>query len=279
MPRKGYDYSWSRPNLTQLRADGGDFVIRYVSWDTHGKNLTGKETAALGKAGFQIVTNWEYNSMSMAEGYQRGLAEAHEAIRQAMDAGQPTNRPIYYSADWNVQPRDLRQIDEYLRAAAVVHGGHHNVGLYGGITAINYAYVNELAGFLWQTPAWSNGERHHGANLYQDRLDVSIAGGQVDVDLALTPDFGQWDAPGAVKVPPYPGRLLTYRPPDGYTRGTDVRMWQSRMAERGWNIEADGVYGRFSKGACMSFQEEKHLLIDGIVGPITWYATWELPVT
>jgi hypothetical protein len=51
MPRKGYDYSWSRPNLTQLRADGGDFVIRYVSWDTHGKNLTGKETAALGKAG------------------------------------------------------------------------------------------------------------------------------------------------------------------------------------------------------------------------------------
>jgi hypothetical protein len=64
---------------------------------------------------------------------------------------------------------------------------------------------------------------------------------------------------------------------------SDVKVWQTKMIQRGWNLGptgADGVYGsKYSKPACEAFQTEKHLHIDGAVGPQTWNATWLLPVT
>lgn len=81
-----------------------------------------------------------------------------------------------------------------------------------------------------------------------------------------TPDHPEW-----------PGRYLEYPP---IMSGEDVRTWQGRMSERGWNIRVDGDYGKKSRGICLQFQEEKGLRpVDGIVGPITWNAAWECPVT
>jgi lysozyme len=74
-----------------------------------------------------------------------------------------------------------------------------------------------------------------------------------------------------------------FRPPNitNPTNNDDrVREWQKRMKERGWNIEVDGDYRDQSESVCRAFQEEKGLKpVDGIVGPITWKATWEAPVT
>ena len=71
-------------------------------------------------------------------------------------------------------------------------------------------------------------------------------------------------------IPPFPGRLL-----EVFCVGNDVRIWQAQMNKRGTPLEVDGEYGPKSAGACRALQREKRLEVDGIVGPITWKATWE----
>jgi peptidoglycan hydrolase-like protein with peptidoglycan-binding domain len=83
------------------------------------------------------------------------------------------------------------------------------------------------------------------------------------------------DVPGA--EPGWPGRYLLVQVPR--LSGDDVRQWQARMSERGWPIGVDGVFGSESAATCCLFQEEKLLSVDGVVGPLTWQATWSAPVT
>ena len=47
MSVEGVDYSWSRPDPAALVKAGKRFVIRYVSYDQTGKNLTRKEADAI----------------------------------------------------------------------------------------------------------------------------------------------------------------------------------------------------------------------------------------
>jgi peptidoglycan hydrolase-like protein with peptidoglycan-binding domain len=61
--------------------------------------------------------------------------------------------------------------------------------------------------------------------------------------------------------------------------GGDIATWQQRMRDRGWDITVDGWYGNQSKGVCIGFQQDKHLQVDGVVGPQTWAAAWTAPVT
>jgi peptidoglycan hydrolase-like protein with peptidoglycan-binding domain len=81
-------------------------------------------------------------------------------------------------------------------------------------------------------------------------------------------------------VPAYPGRVLG-RPDRGNveSRGRSVLIWQSQMAARGWILNPDGIYGYVTELVCRQFQEEKALQVDGLVGPETWKAAWEAPIT
>jgi subtilisin family serine protease len=72
-------------------------------------------------------------------------------------------------------------------------------------------------------------------------------------------------------APPFPGRLLKFPP---MTIGADVEQWQRRMVELGFPLDIDGKYGPKSKEACQRFQAQRGLQVDGIVGPITWAATF-----
>lgn len=66
-----------------------------------------------------------------------------------------------------------------------------------------------------------------------------------------------------------------YGPPDS----NHVRTWQTQMKVRGWDIGVDGDFGKQSDQVCRSFQGEKHLTVDGKVGPQTWATAWTSPVT
>src|SRR5262249_9524767 len=59
----------------------------------------------------------------------------------------------------------------------------------------------------------------------------------------------------------------------------DTAAWQRQMSKRGWSIAADGVYGAGSKSICEQFQKNKKLPVDGVVGPATWAAAWNAPVS
>lgn len=84
----------------------------------------------------------------------------------------------------------------------------------------------------------------------------------------ITPPEAWW--------PAWPGRFLSYPP---VMRGDDVYVWQARMAERGWRIDVDGAFGPQSSNVARAFQADKGLVVDGIVGPVTWDAAWTAPVT
>jgi len=75
--------------------------------------------------------------------------------------------------------------------------------------------------------------------------------------------------------PAYPGSPLRR----GNSRVGAVATWQAQMRRRGWQISVDGVFGPQTEQVCRQFQTEKHLAVDGIVGPVTWAAAWTSPVT
>lgn len=87
-------------------------------------------------------------------------------------------------------------------------------------------------------------------------------------------DYAAPPAPPHSDVPQWPGRYIRR----GMT-GSDVRQWQGQMRSRGWTISVDGSYGPASELVCKKFQSEKHLKVDGVVGPDTWKAAWAAPVT
>lgn len=82
-------------------------------------------------------------------------------------------------------------------------------------------------------------------------------------------------APGP--APAWPGRYLLLTDP--MMNGGDVSQWQGQMANRGWALDVDGWFGLQSLSVCKTFQAEKGLKVDGVVGPSTWNAAWAAPVT
>lgn len=73
---------------------------------------------------------------------------------------------------------------------------------------------------------------------------------------------------GAGGAPPFPGRIMTDTRP--MMHGEDIRRWQQRMRDRGWNIAVDGWYGPQSAGVAREFQRRFGLQVTGQVGPQTW---------
>jgi len=80
-----------------------------------------------------------------------------------------------------------------------------------------------------------------------------------------------------VTFPPFPGEYLKLQNP--MLHDENVHAWQQEMKDRGWSIVADGWFGMASQHVATQFQAEKGLKADGIVGPLTWNATWTSPVT
>lgn len=93
--------------------------------------------------------------------------------------------------------------------------------------------------------------------------------------------------PAAAPPFPYPAAEYLGKPsadPAGHSGTTpgdvqNVLRWQAQMAARGWKITANGHFGDQSDQVCRAFQAEKHLGVDGKVGPATWAASWAAPVT
>ena len=54
-----------------------------------------------------------------------------------------------------------------------------------------------------------------------------------------------------------------------FMRGEDVRLVQQALANAGYSIVADGVYGPGSRAVVIQFQRDKGLFPDGVAGPAT----------
>lgn len=73
------------------------------------------------------------------------------------------------------------------------------------------------------------------------------------------------------QAPPWCGRIFKFSAP--LMKGADIGQWQDAVG----GLVADGLYGKMSVARCKEVQREVGFVPDGIVGPQTWYATFQLP--
>jgi hypothetical protein len=86
--------------------------------------------------------------------------------------------------------------------------------------------------------------------------------------------YANGTVPATPSFPAWPGVFVC----QGWT-GPNVVTIQSRLKARGWSITVDGDFGPKTAAVVRAFQQEKGLRVDGIVGPATWNAFWQAPVT
>ncbi len=71
----------------------------------------------------------------------------------------------------------------------------NRVGVYGDYNVCKYLKDNNLVTYIWETYAWSSGLWEPRRNIEQYLNGAYIGGVQVDLDHALTDNFGQWRIP------------------------------------------------------------------------------------
>ena len=195
--RQGVDYSYARLPGAALAQAGISFVCRYLSHD-EGKNLSLAEVHDLRASGIDVVSVWESTQFRPLGGEAAGRDDGREAARQASALGASPGAAMYFAVDFDVAGRPQSEIDAilaYFRGARQTVGPY-SPGVYGGRETINLLAANPgLVDYYWQTYAWSNGQVHARAHIYQYQNDVQLAGVTVDRNRGLQEPFGQWGVP------------------------------------------------------------------------------------
>lgn len=197
---EGCDYSFDRPNVTQLWAAGIQFAGRYFGLGTDNKLAHTYEIAALNAVGISVFNLAEQWPNSALQGYGLGTQHAIK-VKDDMDAkGVPENRPVYFAVDFDVTSAQWPAVLSYFSG---INGilPLDRIGIYGGIRAMQWAQRDGAAKWFYQTAAWSSGQIFPGVHVYQYSNGHTIGGGDVDLDRSYQDDFGQW---GGLLVPSAP---------------------------------------------------------------------------
>jgi len=190
LPRTGVDCSFSHPNYSKLKSAGISFVGRYLTGE--GKALTRGEAISICSEGLDIFAIFETTGNRMSLGYSAGVFDAVQAKHALDDLKPKGNPPVYFACDYNPEgPLAKSRPLDYIRGA--VHElGWHRVGLYAGFDVIAQAHAENRCKFLYQTLAWSGGKWFLDAQLRQTGVGLDLLGASVDLDKAVSADFGQF---------------------------------------------------------------------------------------
>lgn len=149
-----------------------------------------------------------------------------------------------------------------------------------------YAHLHAAAGFPFRTSELPTeagfGWHGMGGSAWGDHLDCPgdkrKAQRAIILAKAITlvhPDPAKTPQPSAHPVTPaYPGQPLKMG-----DSSHAIKVVSEHLQARGWRIDASRHYSRQLEHVVAEFQAEKHLRVDGIIGPVTWWAIWHLPVT
>lgn len=91
-------------------------------------------------------------------------------------------------------------------------------------------------------------------------IGIYVSGGFVHVDVRSS---GKWRG---LVFSSKEENLSKYFPTISMgSTGNSVKLWQTLL-----KIDADGIFGKQTKGAVEKHQKENSLDVDGVVGPLTW---------
>lgn len=255
-----------------FREKGVGFVCRYLCPPKWPKLLTNDEARVLSDAGFNIVSVWEDNSVKASWfTWDRGIQEGTGAVAAAMEAGQPGGTAIYFAVDYDAQPGDMPTIAAYMDAAEA-QLQDYALGVYGSYAVIDY-FAKRGVKYLWQTYAWSGGKVHPRAQLYQYHNGVNIGGVDTDLNKCFA-DPGWWRIGGVLTPKEYEEAKEEKAVPllRLNDKGSAVSVLQALLNAVGYTTPVNGGFDLDTLGAVRTFQRDKSLAVDGIVGPITWGA-------
>jgi peptidoglycan hydrolase-like protein with peptidoglycan-binding domain len=173
------------------------FVVRYYS-KFSSKALTLTEARALSGAGLQLMTVYQ-DTNDKLEFFTTdiGAEQARRALDLAGGIGQPEGSAIYFAADFDPAPDDVRgPLMEYFHAVHDVFAtSPYSVGVYGSGLACRLIRDSGFAKFTWLSQ--STGFRDYRAFLPQaDVVQAAPARDlipqklNIDDDIAQSADFG-----------------------------------------------------------------------------------------
>lgn len=188
---EGVDYSFTRPDVFCLASQGLRFAARYFGAGTEDKQASAAECGALAAAGLDIVAlceGWEDGALG---GTALGRQHAELAAQDLADVGAPGDCPIYFAVDFDVSRSQMDQVAYYFDGVQSVIGAGRT-GIYGGITAIEYAAQYGTALWYFQTYAWSYGQWSSHNHFEQYDNHINMCGGLIDRCRSVKKQFGQW---------------------------------------------------------------------------------------
>lgn len=188
---EGVDYSFTRPDVWCLGSQGLRFAARYFGAGTADKHGTRAECEALAAAGLDTVALCEGFETDALGGTSLGRQHAELAAAGVQAAGGPDNAPIYFAVDWDVSRSGMDQVAYYFDGVQQAIGASRT-GIYGGITAIEYAAQFGTALWFFQTYAWSYGRWYAGNHFEQYDNGIVMCGGTIDRCRSMKKQFGQW---------------------------------------------------------------------------------------
>lgn len=205
----GFDTSTARPDYRKARAAGFQWVLRYLSFLPNKKVITASEVKAIHDADMGIILNWEFDARDALGGKPSGYRHGAEAMKQAKALGYPKGSPIFFSADFDVQPQHFKTVDDWILAITDAMDGYYTIGVYAPAGYLKHAHPLGRVQYFWQPlppSAWyGNGTKWIGANIWQTSNGRALWGGDVDLD-RMNPErrVPVWTKPVPVVTPPAP---------------------------------------------------------------------------
>lgn len=255
------DYSAARPDPAALKAAGCVGVVRYAGALTPAFNITADEYATLQAAGLPVAVVCEQRVNDILGGRAVGQEMAKAALADTRRAKLPDGL-VYAACDLDAtlggpttpgSPGDqqMSKVHATLVGFADILGWA-NVGFYGSYYAIDWLVSKAVpVAAFWCTEAWSNGQRHPRAALYQRAAAPQPVPSGVDFNELV----GDWK-------------------PRREAPTVDVRALQQNLVRIGWPLTVDGAAGAQTTQAVRDFQFGYgrggiRLAVDGVAGPQT----------
>lgn len=174
-------------NLVQ---QGITHIGRYLgnSW----KGLEQAEVDAIKSSGLAIFSLFEKNSTKVSYfTYAQGKSDALEATGYAEELSQPHGTGIYFTVDFDAQPKDFSVILDYFKGVRD-NLKNYSVGAYGSHSTLCYLKSQNVATYFFQTVAWSHGQHCNFNHIFQYQCDKPFAGINVDFVNLEQNEIGAW---------------------------------------------------------------------------------------
>lgn len=205
------DYSSGMPGAFSIRDAGFIGAVRYIGFPDRPKCTNRGELDAFKAAGLSMALVYEDQAGDWKTGEGGGKAGGRRARNHARSIGFPDACPVYMAIDQDlVQPMDFAIMIRYLKGANQELGGPQCTGVYGEADVIDRARDAGVAGYFWQTVAWSN-HRITESNLYQHSGWVTVNGIKCDISDVKNPDWGQYPREGTTVLSETEYRQITDR--------------------------------------------------------------------